>query len=297
MADGHAAASVSQNILLMDVVEKDSRYRNASVVMLGVACLILFCHSIFNILWKVQVFSYGQVNSILRWLGPVSVLVTPIFFGWVAILLRKRFPSPSVLVKTVLVALIPALYLFWTFMHLNGCRLFADGARCIWLFTGILCYLIPVERLEKCKDENGFLDLLLFLASAFCSVGVERVVSHFSVSNFQMLTGQGTKLFCRAMLFIPLAMSVFFLARFAFSRAGQKLGRVKAIGWTVQVISVIYFLSTLFPNLRACFYCRTGLYRLYKLLVQPVSVYLIVVFVRILKKVKKQGCSLPKDIF
>lgn len=276
----------------MDVVEKDSRYRNASVVMVGVACLFFLCCFILNMLKELQVLSYEQVHSIFRWLGPVSVLVTPIFFGWIAILLRKRFPSPSVLVKTVLIALIPIIYLFWTYMHLNGWGLYADGTRCLWLFTGILCYLIPVERLEKCKDENGFLDLLLFLASAFCFVGIERVESHFSVPNFQMLTGQGTKLFCRAMLFIPLAMSVFFLAKFAFSQTGQKLGRVKAIGWAVQAISVIYFLRTLFPTWRLY-----GLYRWYKLLAQPVSVYLIVVFVRVLKNVKKRGFSLPKDIF
>lgn len=278
----------------MDVVEKNSRYRNASVVMVGVACLILICRFTINILEAFQVLSYADVYALFRWFGPVSSLVTPIFFGWIAILLRKRFPTPNVWVKTVLVALIPAIYLFWTFMHLNGFRLFADGARCLWLFTGILCYLIPVERLEKCKDENGLIELLLFLASAFCFVGVERVENHFAVSNFQMLTGQGTMLFCRAMSFIPLAMSVFFLAEFAFSKAGQKIGSIKSIGWTVQAISVVYFLT---PLLTSHFYYRTGLFYWYRLLAQPVSVYILVVFMRFLKKMKKQGSPLPKDIF
>lgn len=294
------------NILQAEVVKRNSlrflkyhiamndnpRFRNASVVIVGFACLILCCNFVFRL---IGLSLSNEENYVVgRWLWPVISMVTPIFFGWVGILLRQKFPEPKSWVKVLLAALIPGLYIFWTFMHLNGIHWLADGVRCSWIYTAVLCYLIPTSYLEKCKDEVGLIDLMLFLASAFCYVGVCRVEWHFSVANFQMLTGLWTKFFCRAMNFIPLAMSVFFLARFAFSKSGQKLGRSKVIGWSVQIISVIYFLTTFFAFLPSY---HQRLYYFYKLLFQPVSIYLLVVASRIFKGLKKQSASFSEDIF
>ena len=240
--------------------------------MAGIACLITSSNIIVHN--AVNGLTYDEYNAVWYWVSPYLSLATPILFGWIGILLRKKYPMPEKWVKLLLFLLFPAIYLLWTVLHGHGIVYFQDGTRCMWIYCAILGYLIPVERLETYVKETGWLELALFIASAFVYCGVSRVVNHFSVTSFQMLDTPWIRLFHRAMRFVPLAMAVFFLAEFSFSRTGQALGSMKTTQVVVKILAVLSFLLTLGWCFRWYFY-RMRLYTLGKVISQPVSVNVI----------------------
>ncbi len=248
-------------------------YKNASYMMAGIACLITCCGIIAH--YATMSLSWDDYNAAWYWIGPFLSLSTPLLFGWIGILLRKKYPSPKTVVKTVFLLLIPVSYLVWTYLSVKGIIYHAYGGdRCMWLYCAILGFMIPANRLEDYEKESGWFELVLFLASSFLYCGVCRVVNHFSVASFQMLDTEWIRLFHRAMRFIPLAMAVFFLAEFSFSRTGQSLGSIKAIQVVVKILAVLSFLITLQWCLRwRAFGAR--MYILDRLFSQPVVVYLI----------------------
>lgn len=268
--------------------------KNFSVIMAGLSGLIVLSNFIARIVWNNL--PYENVKNMWYWMGPVCSLATPILFGWIGILLRQKWPSPPKWVQAVLALLVPAIYILWTMLHQNGTYFFGDGDRCIWAFMGILFYLIPPSLLERYKNEKGHFELLLFVGSIFCYVGISRVVNHFSVVNFQMLTGEWTRLFCRAMTFIPLAMGIYFLAAFAFSKVGQKIGSSKGVGITTQILASISFLVCTIRLFGWGFYSMR-LFSFYKFISQPVTVYLLVVASRALKGCAKRSKLIFSDLF
>ena len=268
--------------------------KSFSVIMAGFSGLIFLANIVASIVWNNL--PYEQVKDMWLWIGPVCSLATPVLFGWIGILLRQKWPSPKKWMQVFFALFVPAIYILWTVLHQKGTYFFGDGDRCLWLFMGILFYLIPPSLLDRYKNERGLFELLLFVGSTFCYIGITRVVDHFSVISFQMLTGEWTRLFCRAMRFIPLAMGVFFLAAFAFSKVGQKIGSSRGVGITTQILACISFLVFTIRLFGWGFYSRR-LFSLYKVLSQPVTVYLIVVASRVLMGCSKQTRMIFRDVF
>jgi len=249
--------------------------------MAGLACLLIVSEIFLRFLTNSMDFD----EEIKFWsaVNPVRSLATPILFAWIGILLRKRLPAPKSWVKWLLLAFVPATYALWTVLHHRDIYWWADGERCLFLYSAILGYLIPAEYLEDCTHKKGWLELVLFLASTFCYYGVTRVEDHFSVVNFQMLAGEWTRLFCRLMRFTPMAMSLFFLAQFSFSQIGQLIGSKKAIGWTAQILSMISLIMIYrwainwWPH-------QNNLYMWYVTLSQPFMLQLLCGFARMFKR-------------
>ena len=268
--------------------------KNFSVIMAGFSGLIVLSNIVASIIWNNL--PYETVKNMWYWMGPVCSLATPVLFGWIGILLRHKWPSPKKWVQVVLALFVPAIYILWKMLHQKGIYFFGDGDRCLWLFMGIIFYLIPPSLLERYRNERGLFELILFVGSAFCYVGIARVVDHFSVVNFQMLTGEWTRLFCRAMRFIPLAMGIYFLAAFAYSKVSQQIGSSKGIGITTQILVSISFLVFTIRLFSWGFYYMR-LFSLYKFLSQPVTVYLLMVASRAHKGCSKQRRMIFKDMF
>ena len=270
----------------------DNNYKRASVVIIGIAGLLFLVSQIATrIFWNHL--DYREFLPFQWWFGPINSLVMPILAGWVGILLRKRYPKPSLWTKGLVLAFIPATYLLWSIGNSN--YFMWTGARCQMLYCGILGFMLPPERLEAAGKDRGWLHLTFFLASAFLYVGICRVINHFSVSSFQMLSSEWTRLFVRAMRFIPLAMAICFLAGFSFSAMGQRAGEIKALGIAVQSAASVMFIVSA-ANVFTRFYGSVYLYRLYCLLVQPACVYLMVVLCRVLRS-GIRGKGLMKDLF
>lgn len=98
------------------------------------------------------------------------------------------------------------------------------------------------------------------------------------------------------MRFIPLATGVFYLATFAFSKVGQKIGSSRGVGITTQILACISFLMFTIRLFGWGFYSMR-LFSLYKVLSQPVTVYLLVVASRVLKGCSKQKRMIFSDVF
>ena len=266
-------------------------YKNASVVITGIANLIVLILILFSIS-KDFILSKDVYYEAVKWLSPVYTLTAPILCAWVGVLLRWKFSNPSRWIKWLLVAIIPATYLFWTFVPVHDWLFWGTGYRCTCLYAGILGFLINPKH---CEMDSKW-SLLLFLSAVFLYIGVCRVVDHFSVGNWQMLTNEWTCLFRRLMTFIPLAMSIYFLIGFSFSSVGQAIGRCRTVGIITQVLAGIGMLSNLASVIDPTFPCYINLLDIYRLLVQPVTVYLIVVLCRILRNGFKSA-GLMQDIF
>ena len=275
-------------------MENNRTYRNSSVIIAGIASIIIAISVIIRMV--IDGFPIEQYNSVITWFGPAFGIATPILFGWIGLLLRSLTPRPKFWVKALVLLLVPGIYLMWTFLHGTGVYFWGDGDRCLWIYSAIFGFLIPVEHLENKNSESGWIELILFLGSAFCYCGINRVVNHFSVVNFQMLDSEWVRFFSRSMRFIPLAISIFFLADFSFSKTGQGLGEMKAIGKTVMILSILSFLITLIGLLQWGFY-RMCLIKLYRLLSQPVAVYLIVVICRSLRAMIQSKGKVWSDLF
>ena len=263
-------------------------YKNASVVLTGIANSIVLILILFSI-FKDSILGKDVYYEAVKWLTPVYTMTTPVLFAWVGVLLRWRFPNPSQWIKWMLLLIIPATYLLWTFIPVHDWLFWGTGYRCTCLYAGILGFLIN----PKLFGLDAKWSLMLFLSAVFIYIGVSRVVDHFSVGNWQMLTNEWTCLFRRLMTFIPLAMSIFFLIGFSFSSVGQTIGRCRTVGIIVQVLAGIGMISYLASVLDPYF---LKLIDLYRLLVQPVIVYLIVVMCRILRNGFKSPGTMH-DIF
>lgn len=258
---------------------KDTTYKNASVVMTGIAGAVILFGFVSG--FCMRGLDYREAFPFLCWKHAITSMAIPILFSWSGILIRRFFPSPALWVKILLIALIPAISLFWTFVHPVDNTLFRwSGERCLSVYVGIVSFLIPPKRLFRAAGEKGWLELALFAASAFLYVGVCRVVNHFGVESYQMMDGEWTRLFTRLMRFLPLMMSVWFLACFAFSKLGQNVGGFKPVGIAVQVLMCLYLLIYLYHMTTSY---RISLLQLYGLFVQPVIIYLLILLLRIIR--------------
>ena len=269
-------------------------YKSASVVMAGFACTLIVLQLIASI--STRWITAEDYFSLWYWLSPLFSLATPILCGWVGILIRGAHPASRTWVKILLLLVIPASYLMWMLLHRAGIGFSSEGVRCMWLYAGILGYLIPVERLDGKAKDAGWIEMLLFLASYFCYVGISRVVDHFGVDEFQMLEGEWVRLFCRAIRFVPLAMSVFFLSEFSFTRAGQSLGEKRAVGRVVMAMSGISFIIVVTWCLTNSIHAADWM-KPYRLLTQPVAVYLLAVCIRAFGKLRRPKRDGWADIF
>lgn len=274
------------------ITTMNTTQKNITVTMTGFAGLIFLSDFVAEIV--LSNFLYGEVKDIMYLLAPIFSIATPILFGWIGILLRQKWQFPRKWVQVVLASAVPAIYIMWTVLHINGIHFFMDGERCLWLFIGILFYLIPPRLLDRYKNESGLFELLLFVGAAFCYVGITRVTNHFSVANFQMLTGEWTRLFCRLMRFVPLAMGIYFLAAFAFSKTGQKIGNSKDVVILTKILLCISFLVSAANLFRYGFHLNLRWFFLYKVLSQPVAIYLLVAAYRALKRFANRTLWMPR---
>lgn len=267
-------------------------YKNASVFLTGIATLIMAVHILYNL-----AISEDALYATFRWLYPVFTMSFPILFAWVGVLLRWKFPNPSRWIKWMLIAIIPATYLFWTFVHLDNMILWDTGDRCTWLYAGIMGFLIPPKLLEQLRLDAKW-NVLLILVPAFLYVGVSRIMCHFSPDSWQMSNNEWTQLFRRLMVVLPLVLSIFFLVCFSFSSLGQRIGGVRAIGIISQVLAALSMIICLIEIIDYLFFPGSfiPLHVIYRLLVQPISIYFLVIICRLFRDGYKTS-RITRDVF
>ena len=273
------------------MVIQQSKYRNASVVLVGIACMPI----ILRLLLCTDLPPYDQQWNIMTEVHFLCNMSTPLLFAWIGVMLRKRFPRPKMWIRIFLFALPLVLYVFWTASHHLGYYGLFDSYRYIWIMAGLIGYLFPCEQLSRYFDNKRWFELAITIGFVFVYVGSRQLIKHFTIANLQELEGEWARLFHRLMMAIPFAISIVFLICFSFSRIGQRMGKSKVFGWYTQIIATLYSLWVI-PLQTHWLFSRTNLITLYTIVSTPVMVYLLVVLGRLFKRTK-DGRKPFRDLF
>ena len=267
----------------MEQINKQT-FKNASFVMAGGACLI------------------GLIGHYLRIDGPLHVrgiqfvtsLVIPTLCFWVGMLIRYKVGKPKWWVLAIAgVAMLASLFFSRhdvNIFHWMRIRLF-------WYFIALLGFLMPWNYICERRDKDGYVSAILLVITVFTYGAIElcwqRMGTSIMLPTYEDIA---TLLLVVMTNILPIAAipPVFFAAMFSFSDAGQWLGSKKWFQWIVGIVAVICFLMQLERPLIPFSMVRLPNWII--VLVQPVTIYLIIVLCRIIRKLNKKGMSW-KEIF
>ena len=269
----------------MEQINKQT-FKSASFVLAGGACLI------------------GLIGHYLRIDGPLHVrgiqfltsLVIPTLCFWVGMLIRYKVGKPKWWVLAIAgVAMLASLFFSRhtvNILHWMEIRLF-------WYFIALVGFLMPWNYLYERRDKDGYVSAVLLLITVFTYAAIELCWQRLGTSI--MLPKHediATLLLVVTTNILPIAAipPVFFAAMFSFSDAGQWLGEKKWFRWIVGIAAIASFIGIL-PGLRFDF-TLDPLYltRWVQLFVQPVTIYLIIVICRIIRKLGKKEMTW-KEVF
>ena len=173
-----------------------------------------------------------------------------------------------------------------------------------WLYVrfqwyGLIClgFLLPWEYLYEFRDKDGIKSFVLCVISSLAYCALNLVNQRMTVVTLPApYEDLGVLLKVVSQYITPLALlpSIYFASLFAFSTPGQWLGEKKWFRWIAGGVAVIVFLAFVF-NLQLT-WLSVLLWQLPMLLVQPVTIYLIVVIYRIIRKLGKKELTW-KEVF
>ena len=268
----------------MEQIEKQM-IKNASFVMAGGACLA------------------GLIGHFLRYDGPLHVrgvqfvisLVIPTLCFWVGMLIRYKVGKPKWWVMAIAATMMVALYCysFYALSHFTWVNIFYQ-----WWGLVLLGFILPWNYLYQHRDPNGVKSGILLLISALVFGVLELVNGRMATVDMPSpVDDLGALLSSVSLHILPLAtiIPVYFAAEFSFSKAGQWLGEKKWYRWVIGIAAAYSFIMTivgmmLFPR------WDVQMWQLTLLLVQPFSIYLIIVICRIIRKLGKKEMTW-KEVF
>lgn len=261
-------------------------FKNASFVMAGGACLVgLIGH-----------FLYHDGPLHVRGIQFLTSLVIPTLCFWVGMLIRYKVGKPKWWALAIAgVAMLASLYFSRhtvNILHWMEIRLF-------WYFIALVGFLMPWNYLYERRDKNGYISTVLLVITVFTYAAIELCWQRMGTSI--MLPKHediATLLLVVTTNILPIAAipPLFFAAMFSQSDAGQWLGEKKWFRWVVGIAAAVSFLGIL-PDLRFDFTLDPlFLTRWVQLFVQPVTIYLIIVICRIIRKLSKKEMTW-KEVF
>ena len=251
-------------------------FKNASFLMCGTACtLFVISHLLYRILPYEQ---YPVIPGFDYTLG----LCWGVLFLWAGMLLRRRWPSLRWWFQFTVVT----LALFCLFKYRQDVWITYRSLPYLYLSLFGTGFLIPPVVLDREEKKSGWLDLTLLLVSAFCYTAVAVVQGRFQTTEpfmpqFKDMERLVVWLMNNTMPLI-LFIAMYFAVRFSFSREGQWLGGQK---W-FKVISCVSFVFAFLASLFRYWFPWTDLLRF---LVQPATIYMLVVLRRSIVKLFKKG--------
>ena len=258
----------------MELINKQT-FKNASFVMAGGACLIgLFGH-------------YLRIDGPLhvRGIQFITSLVIPTLCFWVGMLIRYKVGKPKRWVLAIAAVLMVAAYCYSFYVHTIPVWL---NIHYQWWGLLLLGFILPWDYLYQHRDPDGIKSGILLLISALAysvldlvNERMEIVSMPAPVNDLGFLLASVTTIVLPLMALLP----VYFAAEFSFSKAGQWLGSRKWYQVICWIAATIFFVSILLdlPHMRG----NMLVWHLTQLIVQPVTVYLIIVVCRIIRKKEK----------
>lgn len=264
-----------------------STLRNASVLLAGGACLVPILALVF--------YPYSLLPIRGAWLA--SMLVIPLLCFWCGMLLHYRAGGKARLWLQA-VAGLTAAFMFYLSRHTVNAPSLSEIAS-TYLFAFFLGVLLPWDHLWENGDHVGAKSAVLCAMTALTYTAIYVVWQRLDCKMQPRFADMEQFLLILTTNMLPLAMvpPLLFAVEFAFSKAGQWLGSRKWFLWLAVPAALYCFLGAWFHRpwgIALDLSWETA--RLIQLLVQPVSVYLAVVLVRIVKGLAKSGL-VWKDVF
>ena len=267
----------------------DSTLRNASVLLAGGACLVPILARVF--------YPYSWLPIRGAWLA--SMLVIPLLCFWCGMLLHFRVGGKAQVWLQAVAGLVAA-YMFYLSRHTINAP-YAGEIASTYLFAFFLGVVLPWVLLRENGDHVGAKSAILCVLTALTYTAIYVVWHRLIIGPVMVPECEDMRQFLLVLMtnMLPLAMvpPLLFATEFAFSKAGQWLGSRKWFLWLAVPAALYSFLGAWF---RRPFGISLDLSwetaRLIRILVQPVSVYLVVVLVKIVKGLAKGGLKW-KDVF
>ena len=269
----------------------NSSLRNASVLLAGGACLVPVLARIFS--------PYGWLPVRGAWLA--SMLVIPLLCFWCGMLLHYRVGGKA-RVWLQAAAGLAAAYMFYLARHTVNAPSLSEMAS-TYLFAFFLGIALPWDYLRENGDHAGAKSAVLCVLTALSYAALYVVWQRLDCKMQPRFADMEQFLLVLTTNMLPLAMvpPLLFATEFSFSKAGQWLGSRKWFLWLAVAAALISFLGAWFHRpwgIALDLSWETA--RLIRLLVQPITVYLMIVIGRLVVKLckgAKQDCPSWKDIF
>ena len=269
----------------------DPSIRDASVLLAGGACLVPVLARICS--------PYGWLPVRGAWLA--SMLVIPLLCFWCGMLLHYRAGGKA---RGWLQAAagLAAAYMFYLARHTVNAPSLSEIAP-TYLFAFFLGVVLPWDHLRENGDHFGVKAAVLCVLTALTYTALYVVWQRLDCKMQPRFADMEQFLLVLTTNMLPLAMvpPLLFATEFSFSKAGQWLGSRKWFLWMAVAAALISFLGAWFHRpwgIALDLSWETA--RLIQLLVQPITVYLMIVIWRLAVKLFKglrQDCPSWKDVF
>ena len=274
----------------------DPTIKNASIVLAGGVSILYVIGRIFS------PFS-GLIPVRGFWL--VTLLAVPLWCFWFGMLIRSRIGKPREWLLVVIGLLLAiGFWLLYDWRHtVNGPGI--NGMCHKYILMILLGFVFPWERFRKNSDRTGWRSAIICIITAISYAALYLVWQRLGNKMTPEFADMEKLLLVVTTNVLPLAMipPLISAAEFAFSKAGQWLGSSKWFLWLAIPTSLYCFCGAW---LSRPFYFSLDLSwesaRWICILVQPVTVYLMIVLWRVFAKLfsgtsKNSSHSTWKDVF
>ena len=216
-------------------------------------------------------------------------LCFPILYFWVGTLLRTKIMNPKWWFQLLLAGV--AIFCLYRYRHFAENWGYADA---LYIATALIGFLIPPKTILSASQNKGWISLVLIALCAFCYTTLTTVKDRLLWGPI-VPEHPDMELMMETILVnaepLMVIITIYFVTQFAFSEVAQKLGSQT---WFRGIVAV------------PCIYCFLGYFsRMFTLrmfniainwvyysplmwfIVQPVTIYLIVVCSRLIKERRK----------
>jgi len=259
-------------------------YTNASVIIGGAICSVMMANSILGRM------SDWNEPSIFPGFRIMCGLCFPILYFWVGTLLRTKIMNPKWWFQLLLAG--AAIFCLYRYRHFAENWGYADA---LYIATALIGFLIPPKKILSASQNKGWISLVLIALCAFCYTALTTVKDRLLWGPI-VPEHPDMELMMETILVnaepLMVIITIYFVAQFAFSEVAQKLGSQTWFRGIVAVPCIYCFLdyfSRLFTMRMFGLAINYVFYSpLMWFIVQPITIYLIVICSRLLNEHRKK---------
>lgn len=254
----------------MDSNERKKLF-SASFILTGAACALILLSRCYN--------NFNDVLPV-KGIWTIFSLAWPLLGFWFGMVMRHLAGKPRWWILAIAAA---ASALVFTGLVTDQVLYFHTHTLRAVLFA-LLGFIIPTGAYSSSDNswKNGILLLLSLFAYATCEFARQRLHVGHMADEYAAMQVQVSKVLYFGSYALEL-LTVWFFAEFSFSGAGQWLGSKRWFRWIAALFVVTVFISILVY----VFECGLSWWYLIDIIIQPVVVYVGIVFYRLVFKINR----------